>query len=548
MKKSFVLYALWGLFFSMACYELSAQQEQFVKTQIGPEYLLDKPWDINYGPDDYLWVTEREAGKVVRINPVTAERDELIAISDHHSSAGQDGLLGMAIDENLLNGSPYVYVSYTYLSQGQRRQRIARYTYSISGSDGQLSAPITLIENLPASNDHNSGRLLIGPDGYLYYSIGDQGANQSSNYCMPNLAQEIPAQSAIDQQDWSDYPGKILRIGLDGSIPADNPVIDGVQSHIYTYGHRNPQGLDFGTNGLLYSDEHGPNTDDEVNFLMGGKNYGWPRVAGYRDNQVYDYCNWSSAPDCEGLGYSSSSCHPSITLLEETTFTHPDYQEPLFPMFAVTDDYDFNNPDCSDSWICRPNVAPSSIAYYGSNAIPAWKNSLLVVSLKRGRIYRLQLNTDGTEMIGDTTHHFYTTNRYRDLAISPDGKSFYIITDESGKTSDASGYIQTTNLQNRGTILKFTLDESVATKPTPGEAGFHVFPNPVSSQLTIKMLEEGPESFQATLLNTTGIEVQHIGEIKGGQQTLEMGHLPAGIYYLKVFSSDKTGYKKIVKP
>ena len=156
----------------------------------------------------------------------------------------------------------------------------------------------------------------------------------------------------------------------------------------------------------------------------------------------------------------------------------PNFQEPLLSMFAVPDDYDYNNPACSDSWICRPNVAPSSIGFYGSDAIPAWNNSLLVSSLKRGRIYRLKLDANGTAMVGDTTQHFYTPNRYRDIVVDPDGKSFYIITDESGNTSDASGLNRVTNLQNPGTILKFTLDESVAVTDHEAQDLFRIWPNP----------------------------------------------------------------------
>src|SRR3954469_18817856 len=76
---------------------------------------------------------------------------------------------------------------------------------------------------------------------------------------------------------------------MDGSIPSDNPVIAGVRSHVYSYGHRNPQGLVFGPDGKLYESEHGPNTDDEINLIRAGGNYGWPYVAGYRDDQSYAF-------------------------------------------------------------------------------------------------------------------------------------------------------------------------------------------------------------------------------------------------------------------
>jgi glucose/arabinose dehydrogenase len=100
--------------------------------------------------------------------------------------------------------------------------------------------------------------LAFGPDQKLYLTRGDNGANWLQNYCLPNRAQDLPTAAEIAARDWSTYVGKILRIDLDGSIPADNPTINGVRSHIYSYGHRNPQGLAFGPTGLLYSPSTGP--------------------------------------------------------------------------------------------------------------------------------------------------------------------------------------------------------------------------------------------------------------------------------------------------
>ncbi len=526
-------------------YTSPAQNESFIMTPIGPDHLLSKPWDLHYGPDGYLWVTERKNG-IVRINPETAERDELIQIPDLSSTAFQDGLLGLALHDDLLNDNPYVYVSYTHLVQGERKQKIVRFTYEINADDGSLSSPMTLIDNLPSSNDHNSGRLIFGPDEKLYYTIGDQGSNQGGNYCNAILSQVLPTQTEIDQEDWTNYPGKILRLNTDGSIPTDNPILEGVQSHIYSYGHRNAQGIVFGNNGLLYSDEHGPSTDDEVNIIYAGDNYGWPNVAGYQDDQAYDYCNWSSAPDCQSWDYLLGSCPPPVTFLEESSFMVANYQEPLFSMFAVPDDFDFDDPACSSAWVCRPNVAPSSIGFYGSDAIPAWKNSLLVVSLKRGRIYRLKLDENGTDIIGDTTQHFYTPNRYRDMVIDPDGKSFYVITDDSGRTSDVSGLNEVTDLQNRAALLKFTLDESVPVRNQNADTFCKIWPNPASDRMYIELKETDERNFSAELINSTGKVIMKFNELRAGINETRIDDIPAGVYFFKVYSKNYSWYKRVL--
>jgi len=405
---------------------------------------------------------------------------------------------------------------------------------------------VILIDNLPASNDHNSGRLVFGPDEKLYYTIGDQGGNQNSNFCNPILSQFLPGQEAVDQQDWTNYPGKILRLNTDGSIPEDNPILGGVQSHIYSYGHRNAQGIVFSNKGLLYADEHGPNTDDEVNVIYAGRNYGWPNVVGYQDDQAYDYCNWSSANNCAGLNYSNGSCPSDATFMEESSFVDSNYQEPLFSMFAVSDDYNYNNPACENSWICRPNVAPSSIGIYESDAIPAWKNSLLVTSLKRGRIYRLALNEEGTSIEGDTLQHFYTPNRYRDIVVAPDGKTFYILTDETGRTSGPSGLTVESNLQNPGNILKFTLQETVSVDNPTEENAFKVWPNPASHNLYLAFETDPGEDFRAELISTNGKVMRVFNTLSSGVNEIKVEGFSAGVYFLRVSSGARSWQKRVL--
>ena len=185
----------------------------------------------------------------------------------------------------------------------ERRSKIRRYTYDAASQ--QLGEPVDLVTNIPHGPDHGASRIVIGPDGKLYASRGDHGSNFLAYYCVPIRAQELPTAADIAARNWRGYEGKILRINLDGSIPDDNPVLNGVRSHVFSYGHRNPQGLAFGPDGRLYESEHGQDTDDEVNRIEAGRNYGWPLIAGYRDDQYYIYANWSaSAPTpCASLEY-----------------------------------------------------------------------------------------------------------------------------------------------------------------------------------------------------------------------------------------------------
>ena len=254
---------------------------------------LANPFQMVWGPDDYLWVTERTGGRITRVRPSDGSQTS-IAIGDQVHADGPGGLLGMALDPGLLKGSgnDFVYLAYTYDADSDpkalsRRTKIVRFTYDRQAQT--LGNPQDILPNLPAGTDHQGGRLVFGPDRKLYFTIGDMGANQLANFCNPNQSQALPTTAQVHARDWSRYEGKVLRVNLDGSIPSDNPTIAGVKSHIYSYGHRNPQGLVFAPDGTLYESEHGPNTDDEINLIHGGGNYGWPHVAGYKDDQSYAY-------------------------------------------------------------------------------------------------------------------------------------------------------------------------------------------------------------------------------------------------------------------
>ncbi|HXI28728.1 MAG TPA: glucose/sorbosone family PQQ-dependent dehydrogenase, partial [Vicinamibacterales bacterium] len=320
-----------------------------------------------------------------------------------------------------------------------------------------------ILTDLPAGSDHQGGRLVVGPDRKLYFTIGDLGANQLANFCKPDRAQTLPTAANVQAHDWSSYEGKVLRLNPDGSIPPDNPAIGGVRSHVYSYGHRNPQGLVFAPDGKLYESEHGPNTDDEVNLIRAGKNYGWPYVAGYRDDQSYAYANWSASKGvpCASLTFTAyPAVPPSVPLQKETAWNHPDFTPPIQTFHTVPTGYDFKNPKCAERELfyqCWPTVAPSSLAVYSAkNGIPGWEHSLLMPSLKHGTIYRIQLDAAGTAVVGDPDENefFKTVNRYRDVTLSPDGLSLFVATDVGGNTQDQSGRPAAT-VENAGAIIEF---------------------------------------------------------------------------------------------
>jgi len=305
---------------------------------------LANPHNMALGPDGFLWVTEQITRRVVRVDPKSGAISVAVEIGDAvHSKGSQDGLLGLALHANLLKGRgvDYVYVSMTY-SAGTpepfpNRTLIRRDTYDQKTQT--LGLPVDILKGLPSSRDHQSARLLFGPDGKLYYSIGDQGANQLAYLCVPNEGQVLPTEDEVRASDWRHYKGKILRLNPDGSIPADNPIIHGVKSHIYAWGIRNTQGMVFSPGGKLFSVNHGPNSDDTLNLVVARGNLGWPSVLGFRNDLTYAYANFSAAAGgCEGLrdpAQNGTEVPPQVPVMRQSDFHDPDYVAPLKTLFAA---------------------------------------------------------------------------------------------------------------------------------------------------------------------------------------------------------------------
>ena len=418
---------------------------------------LGAPWEIVWGPDDHLWVTERTGKRITRVNPTSGVVSSATLIEEAYpGTSWHEGVLGLALHPDLLKGrgTDYVFVAYTYdASPGtevSRKLKVRRYSYN--AATATLEAPVDLITSIPAHDDHGGGRLAIGPDRKLYLSRGDNGGNWLENKCTPIRSQDLPTAAQIAAKDWSAYEGKILRLNLDGSIPAENPILDGVRSHVYSYGHRNPQGLAFGPDSLLYSSEHGPGTDDEVNLILAGKNYGWPFVAGYRDDRGYVYANWlqSKGVPCASLKFDEFAAPPSVPRQRETDWNGA-FELPLRTFFTVGEKFNAQTDGSA-------TIAAGGIEIYStpSSGISGWTKSILLTGMTMGRVYRLKLSDDGRAVVGENEELFRTGNRYRDIAIGRDQRTFYLVTDNDGlgRSTDPSGASIRT-FANPGSIVEF---------------------------------------------------------------------------------------------
>ena len=447
---------------------LPAQNPRVITTY-GPESFVSRvvttdlagPWEVTWGPDGFLWITERTGKRITRVNPADGSKTVAVTIDEVYQTLSQDGLLGMALHPDLLKGkgTDYVYVAYTYNGDpggGVKLQmKIRRYTYDPQTQ--HLASPVDVLTGLPHGTDHGAGRLVFGPDGKLYLSRGDQGSNFLANYCNVNRAQDLPTQAEVQAGDWRTYQGKILRVNLDGSIPRDNPALNGVRSHIYSYGHRNPEGLVFaGTR--LFDSEHGESIDDEVNLVVAGGNYGWPLIAGYQDDQSYVYANWSaSSPQpCASLKFDVFNPPASVPRQKESDVHLKDFVPPVKTFFTVPNTYDLRT-------LGNATIAPAGMKVYTSRAIPGWHDSLLLTSMISGVVFRMPIaenpksqtpNPKSQNVLGAPVAYFKTGNRYRDIVVAPDGVRIFVVTDPDGRTVGPSGAL-VRELTNPGALLEF---------------------------------------------------------------------------------------------
>ncbi len=238
MIKSFKVILV--LTFSLSLLLSVAQAQKFDEYDVVVETVaenLEIPWEIAFAPDGKIFFTERP-GKLRVIEEGKLNPEPVISID---VSRGEGGLLGLALDPNFKENH-YLYLHFTYSEFLSTFNKVVRFTEK----DSQLSDEMVLIDQIPGGPFHDGGRIKFGPDDKLYITTGDAGN--------ANLAQDL-----------NSLAGKILRINRDGSIPDDNPFPN---SAVFSYGHRNPQGLDWHpTSKILVASEHGSSAHDEINVV-----------------------------------------------------------------------------------------------------------------------------------------------------------------------------------------------------------------------------------------------------------------------------------------
>jgi len=315
---------------------------------------LEIPWSLIFLHDKRALVSERP-GRIRLIKDGILQKTPFAVIDVAH--IGEGGLMGMAIHPEFPQ-KPFIYAMHTYKKGNSFYNRVIR--LKDFGDYGKFDKVI--IDNIPGARLHNGGRIAFGPDGMLYVATGD--------IFNADLAQNIKS-----------LGGKILRISPEGEIPEDNPFKD---SPVYSYGHRNPQGLAWHhETGELFSSEHGPSGEffrfgnDEINVIKKGGNYGWPEIIGIKKKAPY--------------------IDPLI-LWEKTT-------------------------------------PPSGIAFYTGNRLLHLKNDLFVATLRSECLVRIKLNKESANYKVLRIERWFENKygRIRDIVQGPDGLLYFLTNNRDGR-------------------------------------------------------------------------------------------------------------------
>ena len=325
---------------------------------------LVHPWALAFLPGGRLLVTERPGRMriVSRGGELSAPLKNVPAVW----ASGQGGLLDVATDAAFAQNRT-IYFCYAERADGGGRTAVARARLSDDGAPRLDAVRVIFRQQGPLSGGNHYGcRIAQGRDGNLFVTLGEHFSHRD------------------EAQNLGNHLGKIVRITPDGAPPPDNPFIgrDGAKPEIWSYGHRNEQGLAINpATGVLWEIEHGPRGGDEVNIIGKGRNYGWP-VIGY------------------GIDYSGAKIHHSTS--------KPGMEQPI------------------KSWV--PSIAPSGMAFYTGRLFPKWDGSLFTGALAGMMLVRLSLHGDA--VTGEERLLQNLNERIRDVRQGPDG-ALWLVTDSS---------------------------------------------------------------------------------------------------------------------
>lgn len=431
-----------------------AQQGEYEITEFSTNF--DIIWEIAWGPDEYLWVSERP-GKVQRVNSQTGEKQLVLDISNDVQTGSERGLMGMALSPTFIEDG-FLYLSFTYQSSSTV-VKIVRYKY-----DGtKLIEPLTILDNIPGAANHDGCRLQFGPDGKLYITTGD-------------------AQNTNLAQDLTSINGKVLRINPDGSIPEDNPYfgMSSRRNEIWSYGHRNPQGLVI-HDGIIYSSEHGANTNDELNIIEKDRNYGWPNVEGMCNEQnEISYCEENNIKE------------PLAIFYENKTLA-----------VAGIDFYD--------------------VPVNAKNELPAFQNSVLMTTLKTGILMQIKLTPDGMGVVSETNIIDGTYGRLRAVCVAPDGRIFVGTSNRDGRGSVRQNDDKILMIKKVGTNDVETNDNGLL---------INIYPNPSYGSLYLESASEVPSN--VSVFDNLGNKVKEFGLDAYDKLSVETNELSSGRYNFQI--------------
>jgi aldose sugar dehydrogenase len=348
----------------MACQPKDNLKERFLPKETS--FLIDtlasgltNPWGMAFLPDGRILITERRG--IIRIWD-KGKLSEPVAGVPEVAELGQGGLLDIALHPDFEQNG-YIYLTFSAPASRNASTALARAVWKNNALQG---TEVLFRANPVADKRHHFGsRIVFDADGHVYFTIGDRGVKE-------------------DAQDLAKHSGSVIRLNADGSIPEDNPFVGqaGKRPEIWSYGHRNAQGMVITPEGVIMLHEHGPKGGDEVNVIRKGLNYGWPLTT-------------------FGIDYDGSVISKDTIL--------PGIEPPIH------------------YWV--PSIAPCGMAYVHDNPLfPNWNNSLLVGALAGQHICRVVLEG---ERVMRTENLLEGYARFRDVRQGPGGY-IYALTESPG--------------------------------------------------------------------------------------------------------------------